>query len=221
MGRTEMSRKRLAFAAATFGLFWVAAPLADSDRLTIADFEQGIPAGTEEQTFSENTTYRVVEKDGQKVLSATANGSASGLVFPTRFDPNETPWIEWRWKIDGVVEKGDARVKQGDDYAARIYVVFPHWLPLRTRSINYLWANKLPTDTAQANTYTSNAMMLALQSGNGESGQWVSERRNLVEDFRRLFGEDPPDEALVALMSDTDQTGELTRAWYDDIRLSR
>lgn len=221
MGRIEMSRKRLAFAAVTVGLFWITTPSADSDRLTIADFELGIPAGTEERSFSDNTVYRVVEKDGQKVLSATASGSASGLVFPTRFNPAETPWLEWRWKIEGVVEKGDARVKQGDDYAARVYVIFPHWLPLRTRSINYLWANKLPVDATQANTYTSNAMMLALQSGNGSTGQWVTERRNLVEDFRRLFGEDPPDEAVVALMSDTDQTGELAQAWYDDIRLSR
>ena len=216
-----MPIKFIALAAAAAGFALTAVGAAETQRLTIADFEQGLPAGTEEKSFSENTEYRVIEKDGQKVLSARADGSASGLVFPTRFNPAETPWLEWRWKIDSVVEQGDARKKQGDDYAARVYVIFPHWLPLRTRSINYLWANKLPADAAQANTYTGNAMMLALQSGNASSGQWVTERRNLVEDFRRLFGEDPPDEALVALMSDTDQTGEVTQAWYDDIRLSR
>jgi hypothetical protein len=100
-------------------------------------------------------------------------------------------------------------------------VIFPHWLPIKTRSINYIWSNRLPRDSALPNTYTGNAMMLALRSGDADSGQWVVERRNLVEDFRRLFGEDPPDEAVVAVMTDTDQTQETAEAWYDDIRLSR
>lgn len=188
---------------------------------SIADFENGLPAGTEEREFEGQTQYRVVELDGRPVLSASADASASGLIFPTRFNPTEWPWLEWRWKIDGVVENGDARIKEGDDYAARVYVIFPHWLPIRTRSINYIWANRLPRESVQANTFTANAMMLALQSGNEESGKWVVERRNLVDDYRRLFGEDPPDEALVAVMTDTDQTKESAQAWYDEIRLVR
>ena len=188
---------------------------------TIVDFEDGLPPDTEERRFAGQTLYRVVETDTGRVLSATARGSASGLIFPTRFNPAEWPWLEWRWKIEGVVQNGDARLKRGDDYAARVYVIFPHWLPLRTRSINYIWANRLPRESAQANTYTANAMMLALQSGNGYSGEWVAERRNLVDDYRRLFGEEPPDEALVAVMTDSDQTQEAVQAWYDEIRLVR
>ena len=188
---------------------------------TIVDFEDGLPPDTEEHRFAGQTQYRVVKLDNGRVLSATARGSASGLIFPTRFNPAEWPWLEWRWKIEGVVQNGDARLKRGDDYAARVYVIFPHWLPLRTRSINYIWANRLPRESAQANTYTANAMMLALQSGNGNSGEWVAERRNLVDDYRRLFGEEPPDEALVAVMTDSDQTQEAVQAWYDEIRLVR
>ena len=188
---------------------------------SIADFEKGLPPGTEEREFEGQTHYRVVELDGEPVLSATAEGTASGLIFPTRFDPADWPWLEWRWKVGDVLEKGDALRKDGDDYAARVYVIFPHWLPIKTRSINYIWANRLPRDAVQANAFTGNAMMLALQSGNGESGRWVMERRNVVEDYRRLFGEDPPDEALIAVMTDTDQTKSLARAWYDDIRLTR
>lgn len=215
---TSLSR---CLSAASLTLLLVNAALAERAARTIADFEQGLPPGTEERVFSAQTLYRVVDQDNQRVLNAIAEGSASGLIFPTRFDPAEWSWLEWRWKIDGVVKKGDARKKQGDDYAARVYVIFPHWLPLRTRSINYIWANQLPRDAMQANTFTSNAMMLALQSGAGSSGEWIAERRNLVDDYRRLFGEDPPDEALVAVMTDTDQTKESVQAWYDDIRLTR
>jgi hypothetical protein len=199
---------------------WSMVASGNDGTLVLADFEQGLPAGTEEREFEGRTRYEIVRLGDSQVLHARADGSASGLIFPQRFDPAERPVLEWRWKIDGIVEGGDARLKSGDDYAARVYVIFPNWLPLRTRSINYIWANRLPVDSAQANTYTGNAMMLALRSGNSERGQWVSERRNLVDDYRRLFGEDPPDEALVAVMTDTDQTGESVLAWYDDLRLS-
>lgn len=198
-----------------------AAATAGTGVQTIVDFENGLPPDTEERRFAGQTQYRIVELDGGRVLSATAEGDASGLIFPTRFDPAEWPWLEWRWKVDGIVRSGDARYKHGDDYAARVYVIFPHWLPLRTRSINYIWANRLPREAAQANTYTANAMMFALQSGDGKSGEWVAERRNLVEDYRLLFDEEPPDEAMVAIMTDTDQTQEAVQAWYDEIRLVR
>ena len=209
--------------AATSVLMFASSSFASGGDATrvIADFEKGLPPGTEEKQFFGQTEYRVVERDDRRVLSAVANGSASGLIFPLRFDPAEWPWLEWQWMVNGTVEKGDARFKHGDDYAARVYVIFPHWLPLRSRSINYIWANRLPHGTAQANTFTGNAMMLALRSGGSKSGRWIAERRNLVEDYRRLFGEDPPDEAVVAIMTDTDQTLESVQAWYDDIRLTR
>lgn len=187
----------------------------------IADFEHGLPPGTEEKSFAGQTEYRIADLDNRRVLNAIARGSASGLVFPLRFDPAEWPWLEWRWMVNATVKKGDGRFKHGDDYAARVYVIFPHWMPLRTRSINYIWANRLAQGTAQPNTFTANAMMLAVRSGEDERGVWVAERRNLIDDYRRLFGEDPPDEAIVAVMTDTDQTEETVEAWYDDITLTR
>lgn len=207
--------------AASVALAVAATAVSAMDTRIVVDFEDGLPPETHERRFAGQTLYRVVELDTGRVLSATADGSASGLVFPTRFDPAEWPWLEWRWKVGGIVQAGDARFKHGDDYAARVYVIFPHWLPLRTRSINYIWANRLPRESVQANTYTANAMMVAVQSGDGKVGEWVTERRNLVDDYRRLFGEEPPDEALVAVMTDTDQTRETVQAWYDEIRLVR
>ena len=67
------------------------------------------------------------------------------------------------------------------------------------------------------NAYTSNAMMIAVESGPEKSGQWQTVRRNIVEDYRRAFGEDPPKVGAIAIMTDTDNTGEHAVAWYDDI----
>lgn len=187
----------------------------------IADFEQGLPEGTRIKEFQGQTRYDLVPGPNGTVLQAQSQGQASGLIFPTEFSPYEYPRLQWRWKVAHVLATGDARAKATDDYAARVYVIFPHWLPLRIRSINYIWANRLPQGEAMANTYTANARMIAVRSGDKDCGRWVVEERNILEDYRWLFGEEPPQKAVISIMTDTDQTGEEALAWYDDIRISR
>jgi hypothetical protein len=62
--------------------------------------------------------------------------------------------------------------------------------------------------------------MIAIQGSGGLQGQWVSEQRDVLADYRRLFGEEPGEIAAVALMTDTDNTGLSARAWYGDIWFS-
>lgn len=187
----------------------------------VADFEAGLPQGTKVKDFSGETLYQIVRDDTGRVLRADSRGQASGLIFPLTFDPAEWPWLEWRWRVEHPAAKGDSRLRSGDDFPARVYVIFPHWIPTKTRTINYIWANRLPAGEAQPNAYTGNAMMLALQSGEENCGQWMMERRNVVDDYRRLFGEEPPQKAVIAVMTDSDQTGEWLVAWYDDLKISR
>jgi Protein of unknown function (DUF3047) len=187
----------------------------------IDDFEGGLAPGWTSKTFKGETSYRVVAEGDNHVLAAVSRGSASGLVYKIDYDPRGWPILTWRWKIENVLAAGDAHTKAGDDYPARLYVVFPSWFFPWTKSLNYIWANKLPAGSMVPNPFTGNAMMIAVESGPGKAGQWVTERRNIVEDFRRAFGGKPPEVGAIALMTDTDNTGEMARAWYDDIRLEQ
>jgi hypothetical protein len=63
--------------------------------------------------------------------------------------------------------------------------------------------------------------MIAVQSGPARAGEWLAERRDIVADFRRAFGEDPPRIGAIAVMTDTDNTGATAAAWYDDLVLER
>lgn len=191
--------------------------LALSEPLVVDSFEHDLNPW-EVQTFKGETTYRIIDDmDGNSVLFAESHASASGLIKRIKINPESYSVLKWRWKIEGVLDKGDARTKEGDDYAARVYVIFPHWIKPLTRTINYIWANQLPVGKAVANPYFSRAMMLAVESGGGKAGQWVSEERNIINDYRRLFGEDPPEIGGVAIMTDTDNTGGSAQAWYDDL----
>lgn len=195
------------------------APAADI-RL-IDDFEQGLSPRWEIKEFHGRTAYKVVAEGTGKVLHAQSRGTASGLVFKLIYDLSEWPVLAWRWKVAGSIPGGDERFTDGDDYAARVYVVFPHWFFPRTRSINYIWANRLPRGAAAPNPFTANTMMLAVESGADLAGAWLEERRNVLADYRRLFGEEPPAAAAIAIMTDSDNTGSSAEAWYDDLRLER
>jgi len=193
------------------------------DAIRIASFADSGLAGWSAKIFKGKgeTEYRIVEDGGQKLLQASSQGTASGLVFEVEYDPQEYPILSWRWKVSNIIAKGDSRTKAGDDYAARIYVVFPHWLFLKTKTLNYIWANRLPKDAVQPNAYTGNAMMIAVESGSAMAGQWVAVQRNIIDDYRRAFGEDPPNVGAIAIMTDTDQTGGTALAWYGDIEARR
>lgn len=204
-----------------FLLMLVAAVSADSGEILIGNFAESGLDGWSEKSFKGATEYRIVDDSGQKVLQAKSHGTASGLFFETEYDPQEYPILSWRWKVANTIVQGDSRTKAGDDYAARIYVVFPHWFFPKTKTLNYIWANRLPKDAIQANAYTSNAQMIAVESGVEKVGTWVAVRRNIIDDYRRAFGEDPPHKGAIAIMTDTDNTGETAIAWYSRIIVSR
>lgn len=176
--------------------------------------------GWTSKSFEGETEYRLLEEDGRVVVRATSRAAASGLVKEIEFDPEKYRYLRWSWKIVDTVKGGDERTKAGDDYAARVYVVFPGFFFWQTRAINYIWANGLPKGESIPNAFTANAMMVAVESGSALAGQWLQEERDIRADYKRLFGEDPPKAGAVAIMTDTDNTGESAVAWYGDISLA-
>ncbi|HIJ97265.1 MAG TPA: DUF3047 domain-containing protein [Desulfuromonadales bacterium] len=176
--------------------------------------------GWESKSFKGVTEYRLLKENGQTVVKASSNNSASGLIRNLRFQPSKYRFLRWTWKISHTIEGGDERSKAGDDYAARVYVVFPGRYFWQMKAINYIWANKLAKGNSISSIYANNSKMVAVESGNSKAGQWIAEERDLLADYRLLFGTDPPEAEAIAIMTDTDNTGGSAEAWYGDIMLS-
>ena len=153
------------------------------------------------------------------MVEATSHAAASGMIKRLDFNPEHYRYLRWTWKIQHTIAEGDERTKAGDDYAARIYVVFPGYFFWQTKAINYIWANHIKKGDFIANAFTSNAIMLAVESGDEKAGQWLIEERDIYTDYRRLFGTDPGEASAIAFMTDTDNTGSSVKAWYGDITL--
>jgi hypothetical protein len=226
-------------------LVFLLSAVADARRVEVGAFSRApagetVPRDWQPLTFprvARHTAYRVVQDDGVTVLRAEADASASGLIRRIELDPARHPVLSWRWKIARVVDKADATRKEGDDYAARIYVAFKYdparvsWFDRAKYALirliygeypphaglNYIWDNRLAPGTVLANAYTERVRMIVVRSGNAEANRWIAEERNVLEDYRRAFGEEPPPVSGVAVMTDTDDTGARALAWYGDI----
>lgn len=163
------------------------------------------------------------------------------LARPLTVDLQKTPILCWQWRIDQAIAAADMNTKDGDDYAARVYLSFdilPDQLSFGTRvklslgrsifgsqvpdaAVNYVWDNKHAIGTLQDNAYTDRTRMLVLRSGNGKAGGWVQERRNVLTDLQRAFGNTEAKGAKLsglAIATDTDNTGGEAHAGFADFR---
>ncbi|MEI8015783.1 MAG: DUF3047 domain-containing protein [Nitrospira sp.] len=200
---------------------------------------QALPEGWKPLTFKKipkHTSYEVVKDGGVTIVKAVSEASASGLIKPVVIDPKEYPIVRWRWKIDHVLQGSDVALKEGDDFPARLYVTFEYdpdrvsfgrklkfkagqalFGDIPIAALNYIWDVKAPVGTIVENAYTDFAKMVIVESGTQKVGLWVDEERNIYEDYKKAFGEEPPMINGVAIMSDTDNTKEQATAYYGDI----
>ncbi len=175
------------------------------------------------QKFGAATEYRRVTLDGIPAIRAVGHNSASGLYKEAAFNPGEYPWLEWSWRVDKLQASANIRTQAGEDMAASIFLIFgkPGFFRRDVPVLAYVWTNdKLPTGSVVPSPHRSDTMRtIVIESGSRNLGQWVSVRRNIVEDFKTAFGKEPPgDIEMIALWSDNDQTGEAVEAYYGAIR---
>jgi len=191
-----------------------------ANTIAVSRFETEGLAGWERKSFKGDTDYRIVREAENVVVAAHSNSAASGLFKKMRLDPAQYRYLRWKWKVTEPLRCGAEKTKAGDDYSARVYVIFPGVFFWQTKAINYVWAGQLPQGESFPNPYTRNAMMVVVESGAAKSGTWVAEQRDILADYRRLFGGEPRNIGAIAIMTDTDNSGGVASASYADISIS-
>ena len=175
----------------------------------------------EEKFFTKPTHYEVTTENGAPVLHATSASAHAGLVRAIDVVAPTQAKLTWRWKIRAPLT-GNTREREraGDDYAARVFVVFETSVnPFRTRAINYVWAAHEPAGATYPSPYTRTVGMVVVRSGAAEAGRWHGETRDVIADYRRVFGEAPTRISAVAVLVDTDNTGREAEAWFATLSL--
>ncbi len=191
--------------------------------------------------YKKATEYSLVKEDGRTVVQASANASASGLSQDVRVDTKDFPLLRWRWKVPELIAGADNTRRNSEDSPVRMIVTFQgdtsKWsfedrlfasqmkmltgyeMPYAT--LMYIWENRAPVSTIITNQHTTRVKMIVAESGNDRLGEWREEVRNVYEDYKHAFGEEPSMTRSVGIMTDTDNTGEKVHAYYGDISFQR
>lgn len=172
-------------------------------------------------SVAEQTEYRlVVDEERGNVIQATAQASFAGLTRKVEIDPELYPVITWSWKVSATINSAKLSEKNGDDSPARLMVSFGRDFlkgGLPEASLCYTWASTEPEGSVIVNPYTRDVMVIVVASGDKKVGLWQQYRRNLVDDYRLAFGDEPGEVRAITIISDTDNTKEQLKAWYGTI----
>ncbi len=188
------------------------------------------------------TRFAIVDLDGRHALRVEAESSYGNLVHAVAAQSGPLH-LAWSWRIEKPLEDADLRQKRGDDVSVRVCAFFDEPMgdvpfierqlfriaqsrsaePLPTATLCYVWDTQLPVGTVLPSPFTRRVRYVVLESGRGAPDRWVAERRDLVADFKRAFGDEAaivPPVIGVAVGGDADNTHGHSIAYVADVSFS-
>jgi hypothetical protein len=196
--------------------FIVTLASASNHELVVEDWSKvavgakGIPDGWTKQNWGSPAYDFMIEEDGgKKVLHMKSKneGSTVSKDMKGKINLKDTPILEWRWKAVELPKNGNSCVKATDDQAAQVYVAWPRFPEaVRSRIIGYVWDTSAPVGTICKSEKTGTVTYVIMRSGSAELGKWHTERRNVREDFKKIYGEEPDNPGAVSVAIDSNDT---------------
>jgi Protein of unknown function (DUF3047) len=192
------------------------------DWTTDAVSQRGIPSGWTGESFGRRAAYDfVIEQNaGRRFLHLESHNEHSTIAkeITGKVNLKETPILEWTWKTAILPAGGDLRRKETTDIAAQLYVVWPRFPALlRSRIIGYVWDATTPVGTIVKSQKTGTVTFVVMRSGSEDLGKWLTEHRNVAEDYVRIFGESPDDPRVITISIDSNDTRSMAESFMGPI----
>jgi Protein of unknown function (DUF3047) len=216
------------------GMTLLAMPLAASGPLSAADpptvlvedwskqpeGKTGIPDGWKGQSWgSPKYDFRIVTQGGRNVLQIKSANDSSTISRELKVDIKSHPILQWSWQAVALPKGGDARKSATDDQAAQVYVTFPRFpSQVRSRIISYIWDTTAPVGAVFKSEKTGLVTYVVVRSGPADLGQWLTESRNVLEDYKKIYGEAPGEEVgAVSISIDSNDTRSTAESYFGEI----
>jgi len=183
--------------------------------------QKGVPAGWKPQNWgSPSYDFEIVGEDSGRVLHMKSNGDSSTINKEVvKIDCKDYPILQWKWKVVELPKGADARKKATDDEAAQIYVTFPRFpSAVRSRIIGYIWDSTAPAGSIFRSQKTGLVTYVVVRSGEADLNRWLTESRNVCQDYKKIYGEDPEEKMeAVSIGIDSDDTRSRAEAYVGEI----
>jgi hypothetical protein len=204
---------------------WAADVWVVTDWKQYAPGTRGIPEGWRGGDWgSPKYDFEIIEVNGDRVLHLRSDGDSSTISRDIKGKVNikQMPILEWRWRITKLPRGADARKSATDDEAGQVYVTWPRFPEaLRSRTIGYIWDTSAPVGAIFKSEKTGTVHYVVVQSGPARLGQWITERRNVADDFKKIYGEDPDNPGALSVSIDSDDTRSSAEAFVGTILFRR
>ena len=178
----------------------------------------------EEKVFRGKVVYRIEQGKDLSHVRATSDKTASALYYRLKLDAKKKdPVISWKWNVDRFPQKKtkeSLETENEDDFAARVYVIFPAMFFTNSKVLEYIWSETLPEGMIGTSPYSKNIKLIVTRSGPNPDKKWFQEDRDIAADYMKAFGAKPEyNIGAVAFMTNTEHTGTSADAMYDEINL--
>jgi Protein of unknown function (DUF3047) len=201
-------------------------PAADSPTVPVEDWAKqpdgktGIPDGWKGQNWgSPKYDFRIVTQSGRKAIQLKSANDSSTISKEVKVDVKTSPIVQWSWQVVTLPKGGDARKSATDDEAAQIYVTFPRFpSAVRSRIISYIWDTTAPVGSIFKSEKTGLVTYVVVRSGPADLGKWLTESRNVLEDYKKIYGEAPAEEVgAISIAIDSNDTNSTAESYFGEI----
>jgi hypothetical protein len=192
------------------------------DRVVVGDFSSaaagGAPAGWELNEKSGKADVAVVKDGGVSAVRFRSANTSFSLQKEVKVDLKKFPMLTWKWKVTKEPVGGDFRKSGTDDQAAQLFVAFS-----KSKAIVYIWSSTVPKGLTKATSPAPfmTVEVVVLESGRDKLGKWVSESRNVYQDFKKLFGSEPPPVSGMRLQINSQHTGTSAESYFADVAFEK
>jgi len=204
-------------------ILFYAYPASAFQKVVVADFSsgmdhEGVPTGWKLKEKSGKADISIVRDGSLHALRLRSNDTSFSIQKPIDVTPREYPFFTWKWKVTQIPEGGDFRKRTADDQAAQLFLAFSN-----SNIIVYIWDSSAPqglTDDAWAPPFMT-IKAVVVRSGRDETGKWITETRNVYEDYRNIFGEEPPQIAGLRIQINSQHTETFCESFFADITFEK
>lgn len=186
------------------------------------NFTEGWQKEWKKKSFTrKKSAIEVIEEENNKALKIISDNTATGFWRNLNILPQANKKLTWKWKTKKFLDNSAEMEKKGDDYVGRIYVAFGNQSLLskfRTKVICYVWASEGTIEQSYSSPYAKNVKIVVIRNKNNRTKTWYQESRAIFEDYKRLFGAEPPPVSAIGILADTDNSNMMCTTWFEDLK---
>ena len=212
-----------------FALLALAGLAAAADQVLTEDWKSstvgatGLPGNWKPQNWGTPNyqNIKIVDDGGHRALSMKSADDSSTINrdIKGKVDLNATPILEWEWKAIALPKGANSCNKDTDDQAGQVFLLWPRFPEqVRSRIIGYVWDTTRPVGTTCKSEKTGMVTYIVVRSGSADLNRWITEQRNVVEDFKKVYGDTPDAPAVLSLAIDSNDTHSTAEVMYGAVR---